>query len=242
MSNHAPPAFDVYFIFQKQELKLAFNSTTHANAYHSLNREGRIFTHEPTAVYLPLSPAMTYLRDSSSGLVIGFTSPEDADTWCRNSILGHIYATEPSTEVRIRRTWTDEELDEVLRAQHHTNGFRNSVPLPLRAAMAPNTPPSHTGSKSRPTSGQFAPPPWAQVGSASASPSPPATSHHAYSPDLTQQPKSTYTHTAYRPSHAPSDSIQHPRASYPSVEVEHLDVPPLRVGHPAGGAPTAPVH
>ncbi|OOG00281.1 hypothetical protein ASPCADRAFT_202163 [Aspergillus carbonarius ITEM 5010] len=185
---------------------------------------------------------MTYLRDSSSGLVIGFATPDDADTWCRNSILGHLYATAPSTEVRIRRAWTDEELDEMLHAHHHTNGIRNSVPLPLRAAMAPNTPPSHTGSKSRPTSGQFAPPPWAQV-SMPGSASPPATSHQTYSPESTQPPKNT--HTAYRPSHAPSDSIQHARPSHPPVEVEHLDVPPLRVGHATGGAPamhSAPVH
>ncbi|PYI04668.1 hypothetical protein BO78DRAFT_287202, partial [Aspergillus sclerotiicarbonarius CBS 121057] len=180
MTTHAPPACDVYFIFQKQELKLVFNSLTHANAYHAMNREARIFAHEPTAVYLPLSPAMTYLRDSSSGLVIGFATPEDADTWCRTAILGHIYASEPSTEVRIRRAWSDDELDALLHVHHHPTGFRNTVPLPLRAAMAPNTPPSHSAPNSRPPSGQFAPPPWAQV---SNSGPPPASSHHAYSPE-----------------------------------------------------------
>ncbi|RAK98522.1 uncharacterized protein BO80DRAFT_427331 [Aspergillus ibericus CBS 121593] len=253
MTNH--PAFDVYFIFQKQELKFLFTTPTHAAAYQTLNREARIFTHEPCAVYLPLSPSMTYLRDSStSGLVIGFTTPQDAESWCRTSVLGHIYASEPSTEVRIRRAWTEEELDEVLhlqkhhhhhhQQQHQPNGFRDSVPLPLRPAMAPNTPPS--GSRSRPSSGQFAPPAWAQVsspnsgtGSGSGSGSPPLSSHQAYSPE---GPASKGSHTAYRASRVPSDSIQHVRESQPSVEVEHLDVPPLRVGHVSGGAHSASVH
>ncbi|GAQ45103.1 hypothetical protein AtubIFM55763_006551 [Aspergillus tubingensis] len=251
MSDHDVPAFDVYFVFQKQELKLVFNSATHANAYQASNREGRIFTAEPTAVYLPHSPAMTYLRDSSNGLVIGFATSEDAETWCRTSILGHIYSSEPSPEVRIRRNWTDEELDEVLRIQSNTNVFRKSVPFTLRPAMPPSiTPPASTSSSSTTTSrapsGQFAPPPWAQVSLNLDSESPPATTlaplsqyqlPSTYSPVSDQPPRGSiiaYPGPQAPRAHsyaAPSETGNGPAQRKPIPQVDELGVAPLRPTH-----------
>ncbi|EHA18668.1 hypothetical protein CBS147343_6534 [Aspergillus niger] len=257
MSDHDVPAFDVYFIFQKQELKLVFNSATHANAYQASNREGRIFAAEPTAVYLPHSPTMTYLRDSSSGLVIGFATPEDAETWCRTSILGHLYSSEPSPEVRIRRTWTDEELDEVLCVQPTTNVFRKSVPFTLRPAMPPSiTPPasspssSSSTSTSRAPSGQFAPPPWAQVSLNLDPETSPATT---LTPPAQYQPLSTYStvsdqpargsivaypgpqapraHSYSAPSESGNGSAQLVGQRKPVPQIDELGVAPLRPSH-----------
>ncbi|OJJ67563.1 hypothetical protein ASPBRDRAFT_135071 [Aspergillus brasiliensis CBS 101740] len=259
MSDHDVPAFDVYFIFQKQELKLVFNSTTHANAYQSSNREGRIFAAEPTAVYLPHSPAMTYLRDSSNGLVIGFATPEDAEAWCRTSILGHLYSSEPSPEVRIRRTWTDEELDEVLRIQpNNTTVFRKSVPFTLRPAMPPSTttttPPASnpsSSSTSRVPSGQFAPPPWAQVSLNLDSESPPATT---LTPPTQYQLPATYSpvsdtsargsiiaypgpqappraHSYSASSEAGDGPVQLVGQRKPIPQIDELGVAPLRTSH-----------
>ncbi|GAB1194710.1 hypothetical protein APSETT444_003956 [Aspergillus pseudonomiae] len=113
--SHPQPALDVFFYFQKQELKLSFNSPNQAASYQNRNRESRIFANEPSAVYLPLAPSMVYLRDSSKGLVIGFAKSEDADLWCRTSILGQKHG---HYEVHIGRGWTDEQLNQALQIQH----------------------------------------------------------------------------------------------------------------------------
>ncbi|KAB8071750.1 hypothetical protein BDV29DRAFT_178657 [Aspergillus leporis] len=107
----AQAALNVFYYFQKQELKLSFNTPHQAALYQNLNREARIFASEPTATFLPLSPSMSYLRDSSKGLVIGFSRTEDADRWRQSSILGQKHGP---YEVHIGRGWTDEQLNQVL--------------------------------------------------------------------------------------------------------------------------------
>ncbi|EIT76720.1 unnamed protein product [Aspergillus oryzae] len=142
MSN-SQPALDVFFYFQKQELKLSFNSPNQAAFYQNRNRESRIFANEPNAVYLPLAPSMVYLRDSSKGLVIGFAKAEDADLWCRTSILGQKHG---HYEVHIGRGWTDEQLNQALQVQHQPYVPKsNSRPQSIQSNIEP-TPPSSSGS------------------------------------------------------------------------------------------------
>ncbi|KAE8316243.1 hypothetical protein BDV41DRAFT_528592 [Aspergillus transmontanensis] len=142
MSN-SQPALDVFFYFQKQELKLSFNSPNQAASYQNRNRESRIFANEPNAVYLPLAPSMVYLRDSSKGLVIGFAKSEDADLWCRTSILGQKHG---HYEVHIGRGWTDEQLNQALQIQHQPYVSKsNSRPQSIQSNIEP-TPPSSSGS------------------------------------------------------------------------------------------------
>ncbi|PYI32184.1 hypothetical protein BP00DRAFT_445824 [Aspergillus indologenus CBS 114.80] len=116
-TNMAPAALNVLYYFQKQELKLDFNSPDRAQAYQNLNREGRIYATEPTAVYLPLTPSMAYLRDSHNGLVIGFTTGAEANRWCQTAVLGRLHCPSTPHEVRIRRAWTDEALNQQLQMQ-----------------------------------------------------------------------------------------------------------------------------
>ncbi|OGM39532.1 hypothetical protein ABOM_011910 [Aspergillus bombycis] len=143
--SHSQPALDVFFYFQKQELKLSFNSPNQAASYQNRNRESRIFANEPSAVYLPLAPSMVYLRDSSKGLVIGFAKSEDADLWCRASILGQKHG---HYEVHIGRGWTDEQLNQALQIQHQPYVPKSSSrPQSIQSTIEP-TPPSSSGSDS----------------------------------------------------------------------------------------------
>ncbi|PYH88241.1 hypothetical protein BO71DRAFT_339272, partial [Aspergillus ellipticus CBS 707.79] len=105
----------VTYILPTAELKLLFPTPTHATAYQHLNHEARILTSTPSAVFLPVTPQMTHLRDSPTGLIIGFVSPTDAHAWARHSVLGNIFPPEPSNEVRLRRDWSDREMDDILR-------------------------------------------------------------------------------------------------------------------------------
>ncbi|KAE8135694.1 hypothetical protein BDV38DRAFT_251222 [Aspergillus pseudotamarii] len=143
MMSNSQPVLDVFFYFQKQELKLSFNSPNQAASYQNRNRESRIFANEPNAVYLPLAPSMVYLRDSSKGLVIGFAKSEDADLWCRTSILGQKHG---HYEVHISRGWTDEQLNQALQIQHQPYVPKStSRPQSIQSNIEP-TPPSSAGS------------------------------------------------------------------------------------------------
>lgn len=142
MSNPTT-ALNVFFYFQKQELKLSFNSPNQAAAYQNRNRESRIFANEPSAVYLPLSASMVYIRDSSKGLVLGFSTQEDADRWCQTSILGRKHG---QYEVHIGRGWTGEQLNQALEPDM-LQPSRPARPQSMLFAMEP-TPPSSSGSDS----------------------------------------------------------------------------------------------
>ena len=111
MTNEPMQSLDVFFYFEQRELKIDFKHSNKAEAYQELNREGRIFSNQRTAVYLPLSQSMKYVRDSSSGLVIGFANRIDAVSWCDRSIIGYMHS---DIEVHIRRRWEDSELDKRL--------------------------------------------------------------------------------------------------------------------------------
>ena len=138
---------EVFFFFEQRELKIDFKDMGRAAAYQELNREGRIFSDGSTNVYLPLSKGMNYVRDSSSGLLIGFASKTEADRWCHKSILGYMHS---DTEVHIKRSWEENKLDQQLRFSKqrsatpnskekpplsHTDSDRSTAYGPARAAM-----------------------------------------------------------------------------------------------------------
>ncbi|KAE8371101.1 hypothetical protein BDV26DRAFT_276753 [Aspergillus bertholletiae] len=142
MSN-SQSALNVFFYFQKHELKISFNSPNQAASYQNRNRESRIFAHEPNAVYLPLAPSMVYLRDSSKGLVIGFATSEDADLWCRTCILGHKHGP---YEVHIDRGWTEEQLNQALQTQPQSYVPKSSSRPQSLQSNVDHTPPPSAGS------------------------------------------------------------------------------------------------
>ncbi|KAJ5713533.1 uncharacterized protein N7483_010714 [Penicillium malachiteum] len=107
MSKSVSPDIDVVYYFEEKEIKIDFRHADRAAAYQALNREGRILSNQTNAVYLPISPGMSYIRDSRKGLIIGFTDNVKAEEWNKKSILGEAHSDK---EVRIKRIWDSNEL------------------------------------------------------------------------------------------------------------------------------------
>ncbi|PYH42156.1 uncharacterized protein BP01DRAFT_142279 [Aspergillus saccharolyticus JOP 1030-1] len=175
----APAALNVLYYFQKQELKLDFNVADRAQAYQNLNREGRIYATEPTAVYLPLPPSMAYLRDSHNGMVIGFTTGTDATRWCQTAVLARLHSPTAPHEVRIRRAWTEEALDQQLQVHQFPLFMPDQDEAPPSPGSSPDAQPAYSPEASQPVKG-----------------SQPGTSHGARPSISMQSPPST---SAYLP-------------------------------------------
>ncbi|RAL12362.1 uncharacterized protein BO97DRAFT_56305 [Aspergillus homomorphus CBS 101889] len=228
----APAALNVLYYFQKQELKLDFNSPDRAEAYQNLNREGRIYVAEPTAVYLPLALSMSYLRDSNNGLVIGFTTGAEASRWCQTAVLGRLHSPSAPHEVRIRRAWTDEALDQQLQVQQ--------FPLFMPTQGAPPSPPvsTHAHSSSSASTSACAS---ASVKRPSATPGSSPHAQPAVSPSAPPSQQAKGNQPGHRATTRQAMSMQ-----FPPQTAAHLPVPaqllpaPLTIGTPERAPAPAP--
>ena len=119
-------SLELRFDLERKELVITFETERQARDYQRKNPEGRIYSDGSRRdVWLPMLPGMKYIRASSVGLAICFTSPVLAKRWCGRSILGCQPATGPETEVLIYRQWGKDKLEKRLR----TDGSAGSQPF-----------------------------------------------------------------------------------------------------------------
>ncbi|KAF2111550.1 hypothetical protein BDV96DRAFT_185468 [Lophiotrema nucula] len=130
---------DVYFMVPTSELKLSFDSPETAAAYQQTNKEARIFKRDPKSVVLPKPEGLEYLREARSGLVVGFTKARSAKEWSDQIAIGAVYpdGDPPSKEVRIKRQWNPQKLDEKL---SRTTSPERQKPLPMPPPTVPPPP------------------------------------------------------------------------------------------------------
>ena len=128
---------DVLFCFENKELIIHFPDEKRALAYQKQNPEGRILSdRDKCDVYLPVPPKMRHIRATTSssygGFIFVFDNTKSATDWCKRSVLGFL-VRETTTEVYIKREWTDSEFQEKLgleKMKSHENNL--DVPRPPR--------------------------------------------------------------------------------------------------------------
>jgi hypothetical protein len=116
-------SLELRFELERKELVISFNTEWQARAYQRKNPESRIFFDGSRRdVWLPMVPSMKYIRASSVGFAICFSSPELAKRWCGRSIIGIQLATGPGTEVLIYRQWGEDKLEKLLGSYESESG------------------------------------------------------------------------------------------------------------------------
>lgn len=147
---------EVGYDFDHQELVIDFRTIGRARMYRLRNSEARILHHvnknhlSQQQVLLPKPSAIRYIRSSSMGLGLQFTSEEAASQWCSTVFIGCISAGNKK-EVVIKRYWKEQEFDQTLQLRARWGIIPSTLVTPilasqnLAAVYAPPTMPSTPG-------------------------------------------------------------------------------------------------